>query len=219
MPAASWSPNDSWNAFLTFWKANAEPLFHAAAYPEIAPHLVMMAFLDRVANGGGQIDREYAAGSGRIDLRLRYGPARLAFELKAWRDGQSDPLAAGLSQLDRYLDRLSLDTGWLVIFDARSSRRPVDERTAHVGGDEPEGPVHHADSGLRELGIRNVTDRVVQEALRLVLQPVFEPTFHESSHGFRPKRSCHTALAEARTYVSEGHDWLSTSICRSSSTG
>lgn len=57
---------------------------------------------------------------------------------------------------------------------------------------------------LRGLGIPNVIDRVVQEALRLVLEPLFEPSFHESSHGFRPGRSCHTAIAEARKYVEEG---------------
>lgn len=60
--------------------------------------------------------------------------------------------------------------------------------------------------GVRLLSIPNVEDRVVQEAMRLVLQPLFEPGFHESSHGFRPKRSCHTALSEARAYVADGFD-------------
>ena len=62
--------------------------------------------------------------------------------------------------------------------------------------------------GERELGIPNVVDRVVQESVRLVLQPVFEPGFHASSHGFRPGRSCHTALAEANQYVADGHTWV-----------
>jgi len=60
--------------------------------------------------------------------------------------------------------------------------------------------------GVRLLSIPNVADRVVQEAMRQVLQPLFEPGFHESSHGFRPKRSCHTALSEARAYVADGYD-------------
>ena len=60
--------------------------------------------------------------------------------------------------------------------------------------------------GVRQLGIPNVVDRVIQESLRLCLQPVFEPGFHASSHGFRPKRSCHTALAEAQEHVEAGHD-------------
>ena len=59
--------------------------------------------------------------------------------------------------------------------------------------------------GERGLGIPNVIDRVVQEAVRMVLEPVYEPTFHASSHGFRPKRSCHTAIAEAREYLEDGH--------------
>jgi retron-type reverse transcriptase len=48
---------------------------------------------------------------------------------------------------------------------------------------------------------------MVQEAIRQVLEPLYEPTFHESSHGFRPGRSCHTAIAEAKGYVEEGHEW------------
>jgi len=61
--------------------------------------------------------------------------------------------------------------------------------------------------GQRGLGIPDVIDRTVQEAVRRVLEPVYEPTFHESSHGFRLGRSCHTAIAEARKYVEEGYEW------------
>lgn len=57
----------------------------------------------------------------------------------------------------------------------------------------------------RGLGIPNVVDRIVQEAVRQVLEPLYEPTFHPSSHGFRPNRGCQTAIAEAKTYVSEGY--------------
>ena len=62
--------------------------------------------------------------------------------------------------------------------------------------------------GKRGLGIPDVVDRMVQEAVRLVLEPLYEPTFHESSHGFRPGRSCHTAIAQARQYVKEGYEWV-----------
>lgn len=62
--------------------------------------------------------------------------------------------------------------------------------------------------GERGLGIPNVVDRVVQEAVRQTLEPLYEPTFHPSSHGFRPNRSCHTAIAEAKSYVAEGHEWV-----------
>ena len=59
------------DAFLAFWRQHGEPLLAAAPYHEIAPHLVLMAFLHRVANGGGTIEREYAIGSGRMDLLIR----------------------------------------------------------------------------------------------------------------------------------------------------
>jgi group II intron reverse transcriptase/maturase len=49
-----------------------------------------------------------------------------------------------------------------------------------------------------------VVDRLVQQAAHLVLSPHFEPQFHGSSHGFRPGRSCHTAIAEAKRYLEEG---------------
>lgn len=65
-----------------------------------------------------------------------------------------------------------------------------------------------ASGGQRPLGIPNVIDRIVAEAVRLVLEPIYEPTFHEASHGFRPKRSCHTAIAAAKQHVEEGYEWV-----------
>jgi RNA-directed DNA polymerase len=65
-----------------------------------------------------------------------------------------------------------------------------------------------ADGGQRALGIPNVVDRVVMEAVRQVLEPLFEPTFCASSHGFRPGRSCHTAIAEAQQHVRDGYEWV-----------
>lgn len=62
--------------------------------------------------------------------------------------------------------------------------------------------------GQRGLGIPNVIDRLAQQAVHQVLSPHFEPGFHDSSHGFRPGRSCHTAIAEAKGYVEEGYNWL-----------
>ena len=62
--------------------------------------------------------------------------------------------------------------------------------------------------GQRGLGIPNVVDRLVQQAVHQVLSPKYEPTFHGSSHGFRPGRSCHTAIAEAKGYLEEGNEWV-----------
>jgi RNA-directed DNA polymerase len=65
-----------------------------------------------------------------------------------------------------------------------------------------------AGGGQRGLGIPNVVDRVVMEAVRQVLEPLYEPTFHASSHGFRPGRSCHTAITEAKKHVRQGDEWV-----------
>lgn len=62
--------------------------------------------------------------------------------------------------------------------------------------------------GERGLGIPNVVDRMVQEATRAVLEPLFEPTFHNESHGFRPGRGCQTAIAAAQQHLEDGNDWL-----------
>jgi RNA-directed DNA polymerase len=62
--------------------------------------------------------------------------------------------------------------------------------------------------GQRGLGIPNVVDRVVQEAVRQVLEPLYESMFHASSHGFRPGRSCHTAIAEAKQHLEDGYEWV-----------
>jgi RecB family endonuclease NucS len=89
-------------------------------YHEAAPHLVLMAYLQRVINGGGRIEREYAAGSGRLDLLVIVGDQRMAIEVKVWRTTRKDPLSEGLTQMQRYLQRLDLDAGYLVIFDQRA---------------------------------------------------------------------------------------------------
>ena len=102
------------------------------SWPEFAHQIVLMAFLQRVVNGGGVIDREYGLGRKRLDLLVRwavetdkYGATvredRHALEVKVWRDGQKDPLTEGLRQLDGYLGRLGLETGTLMVFDARST--------------------------------------------------------------------------------------------------
>jgi hypothetical protein len=98
-----------------------------------------MGHLHRVVNGGGTLEREYAIGTDRMDLYLRYGSVRLGIELKVWRDGRPDPLKKGLEQLDEYLAGLGLDSGWLVIFDKRSGQPPISERTTTENPISPGG--------------------------------------------------------------------------------
>lgn len=64
------------------------------------------------------------------------------------------------------------------------------------------------DGGVRTLGIPTVLDRLIQQALHQVLQPLFDPDFSESSYGFRPGRSTHQAVQAARRCVAEGRRWV-----------
>jgi hypothetical protein len=119
-------------AFVAFWRENGEWMVRQQAWPESAQQIVVMAFLQRLVNGGGYIEREYGLGRKRLDLLIRWftgvdaaglptGEDRHALELKVWRDGQQDPLGKGLEQIDGYLERLGLATGTLLLFDARTS--------------------------------------------------------------------------------------------------
>src|SRR6266849_675790 len=65
-----------------------------------------------------------------------------------------------------------------------------------------------AGGGKRGLGIPDVIDRMVQQAVHLVMQPHYQPAFHPSSHGFREGKSCHTAIAEAKRHLEEGYEWV-----------
>jgi hypothetical protein len=118
--------------FRAFWCQNAEAYLAQAPYAEAAAQLVFMAYLQKIVNGGGFIDREYAVGCGRIDLCLRWpsprGIERWAIELKVWRDRRPDPLPEGLAQLTAYLSRLGLDRGTLILFNQRADAAPLPSR-------------------------------------------------------------------------------------------
>ena len=62
--------------------------------------------------------------------------------------------------------------------------------------------------GTRQLGIPTVLDRLIQQAIHQVLEPIFEPRFSNSSYGFRPRRSAHQALRAASEYVKSGKEWV-----------
>ena len=102
-------------AFQAFWRENSDIWVEKYEYKEAAPQLIIQAFLQRVINGGGRIDREYSAGRGRIDLCVTMGENRYPIELKI-RYGQ-DTREKGLDQLSEYMQTLGCDEGWLVIFD------------------------------------------------------------------------------------------------------
>lgn len=64
------------------------------------------------------------------------------------------------------------------------------------------------DGGVRLLGIPTVTDRLIQQAIAQVLSNLYDPNFSNHSYGFRPKRSAHDAIREAKGYIKEGYRWV-----------
>jgi hypothetical protein len=105
--------------FQQFWRENSGMWTDMITYTEAAPHLILMAFLQRVINGGGDIIREYGASTGRVDLYMRYKGVIYPIELKIRRDTHSRQ--KGLEQLSEYMDTLGCKEGTLVVFDQRKS--------------------------------------------------------------------------------------------------
>ncbi|MCU0290158.1 MAG: AAA-like domain-containing protein [Acidobacteria bacterium] len=105
-------------AFQEFYRENAESWIERFEYKESAHHLLMMAFLQRIVNSGGEITREMAVGNGRVDLLVKFNGQRTAVELKIKRGEQA--IEKAKQQLSRYLERLGLTEGYLVIFDPGS---------------------------------------------------------------------------------------------------
>jgi hypothetical protein len=111
--------------FQQFWRENSDIWITKFDYEEAAPQLILMAFLQRVVNGGGQLIREMAAGTGRLDICLVYEGQKYPIELKLWRGEKS--LEGGVKQTLRYMDVYGAAEGWLALFD-RTPHTPWDER-------------------------------------------------------------------------------------------
>ena len=105
--------------FQNFWRRNSEIWAGAYDYKEAAPHLILQAFLQRVINLGGDISREPAAGTGRLDLCVHYREADYPVELKL-RYGEST-YEEGKDQIARYMDKFGASEGWLIVFDRRKT--------------------------------------------------------------------------------------------------
>jgi len=129
-------------AWQTFWRKDGHLAAEGFGYREAGPHLMLMAFLQRVVNGGGRIEREYGLGRGALDLMIFWRTERHAVEVKLRRDTETE--AEALDQLTRYLDRAALSEGWLVMFDLRKEPSWADKQFVRE--------VEHAGKTLRLVG-------------------------------------------------------------------
>jgi hypothetical protein len=119
--------------FQQFWRENSEIWEQKSDYTEAFPHLLIMAFMQKILNGNGHIDREYAAGSGRMDLMLEYAGKRHIIEIKIVHDYETPDavLKKGLVQIQKYRDKIGKETpSYLIIFDRRTKAKELswDER-------------------------------------------------------------------------------------------
>ena len=120
-------------AFQDFFRQHSEHWAKRFGYDEAGPQLMLQAFLQRVVNGGGRIEREYGLGRGRTDLLVLWpdprggGPSRMrkhVIECKVMRKGRGmqGTVRDGLEQTTAYMDRSGAETGHLVIFDCREGK-------------------------------------------------------------------------------------------------
>ncbi len=120
-------------AFQDFFRQNSEHWIRRAQYTEAGPQLVLQAFLHRVVNGRGRIEREYALGSRRVDLLVVWpgrdgGTERFVVECKLVKEGRSAARAIerGLEQTAAYMDTSGAAAGHLVVFDLHKGKSWAD---------------------------------------------------------------------------------------------
>ncbi|GHV40949.1 hypothetical protein AGMMS49546_15820 [Spirochaetia bacterium] len=119
--------------FQRFWRKNSEIWEQKSDYTEAFPHLLLQAFLQRILNGGGRIEREYAAGRGRMDLAVEYNNRMYIIEIKLIHsyDTPEEIREEGLRQIGMYRDKTDPSSpAYLLIFDRRpeAKQKKWDER-------------------------------------------------------------------------------------------
>ena len=116
--------------FQAFFRENSEHWTERFDYKEAGPQLLLQAFLQRVINGGGRIEREYGLGRGRTDLLVIWphasGTQKIVLELKRQHGSRETTIRGALTQITEYMDRCGTEEGHLVIFDR--SKRPWEEK-------------------------------------------------------------------------------------------
>ena len=129
------------SAFQAFFREHSEHWVERFDYREAGPQLLLQAFLHRIVNGGGRIEREYGLGRGRTDLLILWPQGdrtrRFVVECKVLHKSLERTIQEGLEQTAAYMDRCAAEAGHLVIFD-RDEGRSWDEkvfcRRESVGG-------------------------------------------------------------------------------------
>ncbi len=118
-------------AFQEFFRKHSEHWVERFDYKEAGPQLLLQAFLQRIINGGGRVEREYGIGHMRTDLLVIWpypaGVQEIVLELKILYNSLERTIKDGLSQTSNYMDKCGTDEGHLVIFD-RSKKKTWDEK-------------------------------------------------------------------------------------------
>jgi hypothetical protein len=107
-------------AFQQFYRRYSEAWLEKYDFREVGRQLLLMAFLQRIINAGGRLERELAVGNGRCDLWIEYGPDQFVIELKLYRDPQTRQ--DGLEQTAEYLSQFGLSQGYLILFETRAGK-------------------------------------------------------------------------------------------------
>ena len=114
------------SAFQTFFREHSEHWVERFDYREAGPQLLLQAFLQRIVNGGGRIEREYGLGRGRTDLLILWPQGervrRFVVECKVLHKSLERTIQEGLEQTAGYMDRCAAEAGHLVIFDRDEAR-------------------------------------------------------------------------------------------------
>ena len=113
--------------FQTFFREHSEHWVRRFQYQEAGPQLLLQAFLQRIVNSGGRIEREYGLGRGRTDLLIVWPQGnqtrKIVIECKILHKSLEQTIADGLEQTASYMDRCDAEAGHLVVFDRREGRR------------------------------------------------------------------------------------------------
>ena len=113
--------------FQDFFREHSEHWVERFQYKEAGPQLLLQAFLQRIVNSGGRIDREYGLGRKRTDLLIHWnhaqGVQKVVLELKILYQNLQKTIAEGLQQTTEYMDKCGSGDGHLIIFDRRPKRK------------------------------------------------------------------------------------------------